>query len=352
MVNLHRQQQDKTQPVKGGIPLVIKGAVTVANKIFGCIRETSENRALAGACIKAWDKDIGDDDFLGETISDTEGYYAISYPDSLWDTIPGAGSLTRPDIYVTVSIRNAAGEWVIIAKSPVYKDHKLSEDLSINLDCTVEKPVAKHTHFEPALHGFHFANNFNLTVDIMNLKLGSWNMGFCGGMCACALNRYKKNISIPADTEPPVQGLPLYKELLTRQITSMVTILAKIYDWQSAPDITKWYRKHSVGFRTKKQWSLLKEELDKGRPVILILIRSAGYFANPTDNHQVIATGYEYHSTTGDLKIYTYDPNWPDTGTHLSFCFGLADDQIRAQDSTGADLRGFFVNPNTDLASE
>jgi len=322
----------------------------MAKKIFGFVRDSVSKHPLCGACIKAWDEDIGDDDFLGQALTDAKGYYEISYQDGLWDRAPLSADMWLPDIYITVSVRNVVDDWVIIAKSMTFKDHDLSKDLPLDMDVEIQSPVMRMTTFDPLTHGFHFINSFDLKLEIMNQKVGEWGMGLCGGMCAGALYRYLKHAPVPHDCNPPVQGTPLYTELLNRQIASMATIIPMIYDWQSAPDDAFWYRKKSIGYRTKKQWPLLKAKLDAGQPVLLILIRAAGYFGDLSENHQVVATGYQFHPTTGDLKIHLYDPNWPDCCSCIELNCGLPNDQINARYSSSENLRGFFVNPCTALA--
>jgi hypothetical protein len=91
--------------------------------------------------------------------------------------------------------------------------------------------------------------------------------------------------------------------------------------------------------------------LDAGRPTVIVLIRKEGTFANPSGNHQVLATGYEYDPLTKDLRIKAYDPNHRDKTVDLTMNLGLADNNLDARQSTGERLRGFFVNPSGDAAA-
>jgi hypothetical protein len=326
----------------------------MSKKIFGTIRDTAAGgRPVRGLRVQAWDDDYPDaDDFMGEAITDANGNYEIRYSDGHWDpSISPRATTWRPDIYITVAIKNAGDQWVLMKKSSVHSDHKLEDDLQIDLDVEIEQPMVKTPTFQPQKHGFHFVNSFTISPDILGVDLGSWNMGLCGGMCAAALNRFRNNTDIPDTTEIPVQGTALYDELLRRQIRTLFNILDDIYDWQSAPDEEHWHRKRSVGARTKKEWWKLKNELDNDTPAILVLIREEGYLANPTLNHQVLAIGYEYDPTTKDLQIQVYDPNYPDETNTLSMSLGLPNSQLNASASTGERVRGFFVNPNGDTAS-
>jgi len=326
----------------------------MSRKIFGTIRDATDGgRPVQGLRVQAWDDDYPDgDDFMGEAITDANGYYEINYSGGHWDPLASPRATTwRPDIYVTVAIKNAGGQWVQMKKSGVHSDHKLEEDLQIDLDVEIKPPIAKMTPFQPEKHGFHFVNFFTISPDILGVDLGSWNMGLCGGMCAAALNRIRNDADVPDTAEIPVQGTALYDELLQRQIRTLFNILDDIYDWQSAPDEEHWHRKRSVGARTKREWQKLRNELDNDRPAILVLIREEGYLANPTLNHQVLAIGYDYNPTTKDLQIQVYDPNEPNRTNALSMNLGLPNSWLNASASTGERVRGFFVNPNGDAAS-
>jgi hypothetical protein len=317
----------------------------MARKIFGRISNQS-GAGVGGLRVQAWDDDWPDDnDFMGEAITDPNGDYSISYDDGHWDPAPHSITTWRPDIFIAVQAPTATGAWAHLEKSSVHKNHKLRDDLRIDLHVRIVPPEEGKTPFNPKTHGFHFGNHFTVTPSLLGMKLGTWNMGFCGGMCADALDRYGKGVPIPPDTTPPVQGTALFTELLEFQKGSLsAAVVSKIYDWQSAPDEGHTIRKHSVGWRTKQEWPQLKRELDAARPTQLVLIRVEGYLSNLSDNHQVVAIGYVWNPTSKDLTINVYDPNKPDTIGTLTMNFGLPDSKIRARDSSGQRLRGFFVN--------
>jgi hypothetical protein len=308
---------------------------------------------VPGLRVQAWDDDWpAGDDFMGEDITDTNGQYEIAYADVHWDTAGVDFYSGRPDIYITVEIRNARDKWVRLGKSQVFKDHDLSTDLQIDLDVEITPSIQKTIPFIPGQHGFHFINDFILKPDILGLNLGKWEMGFCGGMCAGALQRFIQHLPIPADTVTPADDSPLFEELLARQIRSFpVDLLPVLYDWQSAPDVSNPWRKISIAERTKAEWPKLKRELDADRPTILILIRSDGYLGNPTRNHQVLAIGYTFHPATKDLTITEYDPNRPNKEYTLSMSLGLPDGSLYLKDSASRKTRGFLLNPAGPFAS-
>lgn len=320
----------------------------MARKIHGTIRNIADGGApVKGLRIQAWDEDWPDgDDFMGRSYTNAAGKFNISYQPGHWDDSIFGLSSWLPDIFITADVKNASGKWVHLGKSQVFKDHPLDKDLQIDLEVNIQEIKAKKTAFDPNEHGFHFYNYFTLDPDLLGVDLGTWYMGFCGGMCAAALNRFSKGEDIPEDEDIPEEGTPLFDELLFRQMRSTpLDLMPTLYDWQSAPDASTFWRKPSIGQRTKREWPKLKYELDKGRPTIIILIRARGYFGNPTRNHQVLAIGYELDPARKDLEIQVYDPNKPKQTNTLAMNLGLPDGRLHFKDSSGSRTRGFLVNP-------
>lgn len=327
----------------------------MANKIFGTVTNVAtQGEPVSGLRISAWDDDWPDgDDFLGETITNTKGQFELSYSDAYWDPKIEGFDSWRPDIYIIAEIRNKSRRWIRLSKSQIFKDHDLKQDLQINLEVNIQSAFIQKTNFNPKEHGFHFINFFELKPDIFGIDLGTWEMGFCGGMCAGALNRLKNNIKPPPDVNTPADNTPLFEELFQRQFNSTPPdLMVVLYEWQSAPSVSSVWRKQSLANRARGEWNKLKQELDNGKPTILILIRANGYFDNPTKNHQVLATGYEFDPATKDLVIFTYDPNVRDTVSTLSMCLGLPDGSLYLKDSASKTTRGFLVNPHGAKASE
>ena len=153
----------------------------MTRKIFGTIRnEVNGGLPVSGLKVQAWDDDWPEgDDFMGEDLTDAKGQYEIAYSDGHWDSSIGDLNASRPDIYITVSIKNSSGKWIRLGKSQVFKDHDLGIDLPIDLIVDIHQPVSKKLGFLPKQHGFHFINNFTLAPDILGIDLGKWEMGFC-----------------------------------------------------------------------------------------------------------------------------------------------------------------------------
>ena len=71
-----------------------------------------------------------------------------------------------------------------------------------------------------------------------------------------------------------------------------------------------------------------------------------------TQNHQVMAIGYEYNPSTKDLTIHEYDPNLPDEMTKLHMNPGLPGNQLNLVDTAKEPTRGFFINTAGDAARD
>lgn len=327
-------------------------------KIYG--RLTSNKQPLADALVIARDSDTavpGDkDDFMGQTLTASDGSFTIRYEGGNWDPkIPYSNSY-RPDIYLKAKVRSAAsGEWVKVWQSKIYSNWKQKDPLEINAEIPRAARASKViANFDPERFGFDFANSFQVSTSDMGLpgNIGTFGMGFCGGMSAGALHRFETGTPAPNDTQTPTSGTPLFRELFDRQKKSLTPgVLAKILEWQASPDEPHSHTPHSMGYRTRREWPVLKAMIDDSQPAILVLIREEGLTANPTNNHQVLAFGYDHDPSTGDLWVTIYDPNLYGATSKISMCLGA--ENIRGSDpSSGKRMRGFFVNPNTADAAK
>lgn len=205
--------------------------------------------------------------------------------------------------------------------------------------------ITLKTRFIPQIHGFKFDNSgFHLTAADLGLDSDvavTQDFGLCGGMSFAALDRFFSERQVEARTDTPDSADPLFNELLTRQIDTLRDgVWKKVLNWQSAPDMGHLIRKHSVGYRTKKEWPTIKEKLDSGIPITLCLICVEGYTANPTKNHQVVA--YHYEERDERIFIWVYDPNHPGDPQFISV--NLEENNIDGQHSSPhlERLRGFF----------
>jgi hypothetical protein len=326
----------------------------MSNRIYGYITDSSRgDMPVGGLRVLVWDRDwLNGDDILGEANTDGNGHYEVRFQGRNWDKSLGIFTFGRPDIYISVDNKNSTGKWVRLAESEENRNHDLTQDLRIDLQVMMGSPVSKHTTFIPDVNGFHFINSFIVKPDILGVDLVEWQMGFCGGMCAGALNRFTAGLEIPQDEIPPGSDSPLHDELRVRQLKTMsIKMLPQMFEWQSAPEISTNKRKLGIGERTRDEWPKVKGALDDGKPTIIILIRASGYLGNPTLNHQVLAVGYDFDPATMDIKLFTYDPNIPGTTQTITCNIGLPEGRLDLTDSASPKTRGFFINPQGENAA-
>jgi hypothetical protein len=202
------------------------------------------------------------------------------------------------------------------------------------------------TAFQPAQHGFHFANYFvNVIADVPGvgrLQTG----GRCGGMAFCALDHFFFNQNVPAftgaDFAPalvPPDTHPLAQYIYQRQLDSFLTLTApKFVVWTLAPDKPNFFSKGLRRRTREDEFQKLKQAIDRGMPVTLGLI-VARDLSGLGRNHQVVAYGYE--DEAGTLTVHIYDVNWP--AQELTLTAG-PDDAMWLESSAGNEQwRGWFV---------
>jgi hypothetical protein len=166
------------------------------------------------------------------------------------------------------------------------------------------------TTFQPALHGFHFANEF------ANHVLGGWTTyGRCGGMAYTALDYYFAKLPIPTHVptdfpggEVPPDGSALADGIYQRLLSS----------WSDSP--LQWLAVPLDSDATLAQriWDSeipkLREAIRTGRPVPLGLYE--GHAPADGSDHQLICYGYD-ELAGGGVKLWLYDNNYPDVEVPL-----------------------------------
>jgi len=199
------------------------------------------------------------------------------------------------------------------------------------------------TAFSPSTHGFRFTNRFDYSFDfelplVGKVDLGELVLGLCGGMCFVALDYFYAGGSIPSGTRGPAKGTQLRRHLEARQLESLAPPagILKVLNWMVLPDGE--VARLTAGRESRK----LRTRIDRGEPVVLALIRE-GRVGNPTKNHQVVATAYQFDEQMRQLKIDLYDPNHPGRAPNLAFDLSNPALGIAAKQSSGEALRGFFV---------
>jgi hypothetical protein len=208
------------------------------------------------------------------------------------------------------------------------------------------------TYFRPSIHGWPFGNLWKYTFPFNTLSL---EMGYCGGMCWTALQRFYDGIPIARGTPAPPQGDPLYDEIFAVQQGSLSSMkVGAIFEWQASPDLDK----DGLGYRTQKEWPKVRGFLDASKPVTLTLIVHSNdvYPWHLSDNHRVVAYAYDVRpvdpaegapaGADSHVTLYIYDPNYPDEDdVCLTFFTGGKRSKIRLRHNRpDEEVHGFFVD--------
>lgn len=72
-------------------------------RIEGVVRELESGRPLSGLYVRAFDKDVLRDDFLGDAVTDATGRFEIRFDDSRFKDLLES----KPDIYLCVFVPDA-----------------------------------------------------------------------------------------------------------------------------------------------------------------------------------------------------------------------------------------------------
>jgi murein DD-endopeptidase MepM/ murein hydrolase activator NlpD len=202
------------------------------------------------------------------------------------------------------------------------------------------------TNFIQSSHGFQFPNRFEVRLPTKfqfpfsgSVDLNQVVFGLCGGMCFTALDYFKLNELPPMYFDVKEIDQKLFVYLCERQLESLkIPTLFKVFEWMLSEDQT------IATKMSRYEIPKLRRLLDKGEPAVLALIRVRG-LDDPTQNHQVLATGYEYDPVSKDYTINLYDPNHPHKEPTLKLNLSEPKSGPKISQSTGEHLRGFFIIP-------
>jgi murein DD-endopeptidase MepM/ murein hydrolase activator NlpD len=202
------------------------------------------------------------------------------------------------------------------------------------------------TPFSYQQHGFNFINSFELKLPVKfqlpfgaSVDLSHVVFGLCGGMCFSALDYFHLGELPPRFDDVKKIDRKLFIYLCERQLESMkISTLLKVFEWMLLEEKTLAAR--LVRYEIPK----LRRMLDHGEPAVLALIRGRG-LDDPTKNHQVLATGYQFDPETKKYQITLYDPNHPLKNPSLSLDLSNPKAGLELEQSTGEYLRGFFIIP-------
>jgi len=170
----------------------------------------------------------------------------------------------------------------------------------------------KMTSFKPNQHGFKFVNTFhNNFVSEIDWRTG----GLCGGMVYSALDYYNARKTIPHQDYRPNDGTALHTHIYSQQVES---IKRNIDQWAEL-GLNPGGARNEEFFRwgMKDRLRDIIYYVDRNKPMPLGLMGAGG--AHNGGEHQVLVIGYElgrykgdYGAYQSDLKIFTYNPNYPD----------------------------------------
>jgi hypothetical protein len=170
--------------------------------------------------------------------------------------------------------------------------------------------------FLPSVNGLHFANRWEpgptVRLGILDPRLigvGDAKHGLCGGMVRLTRERFERGLSPPPDRIAPVNGSPLFRVLVRRQVQSLRWLRVPWRFWRAAvmPPAALVRRSLAV------EWPAIRASIDAGRLATVGLVRHHGW--NPfqlSRDHQVLAYGYAVDPGSGSITLRVYDPNWPD----------------------------------------
>jgi hypothetical protein len=177
---------------------------------------------------------------------------------------------------------------------------------------------AAMTAFDPAVHGFKFANTFSNNV---LPEFDYRTDGLCAGMVFATLDYYR-NPSVPLPTQDygPGEGSPLRSYLYRRQMDSILDRNhVKWVELSVNPEGARNREFYRWGLEKGGRLDELKRRIRAGEPVPLGL-KSCG--SHCSGDHVVLAVGYDVGTFAGEfvdgptgnqnlVKIYIYNPNAP-----------------------------------------
>lgn len=266
------------------------------------------------------------------------GYYRIKSPSGVCLSQKRVITLTvepeaNEDSQLWRVQENADGFYTLITKTGKYLTYNmpnLRNKQAIAFANTADNSVKQQWHlikmtddgrvmtsFNPAEHGFKFANTFQ-GVDA-SYRYG----GLCGGMVYASMDYFRARKPIPPQTYKPANRTPLQSYIYGRQNdAAMVNQLDKWMELQINPfgwrdnEFYEWGLKGTGGGRIEE----LRGLLDARNPAPLGFYEGGvkDYSGNNYGDHQILAVGYSMGRYRGDLgknkqdfKILVYDPNHP-----------------------------------------
>jgi hypothetical protein len=174
-----------------------------------------------------------------------------------------------------------------------------------------------NTEFRPQTHGFAFANQFKIPLQMFDI---TW-AGLCGGMAYTALDYYFNRLPVPTQRYMPSPTHPMHRYLFQRQLQSLEANKDKWLELAVNPGGARNREFFNWGLQVGSgRLGELRRQIDAGRPVVIGLWECGGDCGcrECVKSHQVVAIGYDLGRYYGDLsrypqdvRIFVYDPNYP-----------------------------------------
>lgn len=80
----------------------MRGSEKYWEAVVGRVVHSESGEPVKGVTVRAYDKDLVKDDFLGEMVTGADGTFRIEFPQSAYDTAVSVAE-GRPDIYLRLS---------------------------------------------------------------------------------------------------------------------------------------------------------------------------------------------------------------------------------------------------------
>lgn len=156
--------------------------------------------------------------------------------------------------------------------------------------------------FNPAVHGFHFANRFKSHGPIQT-------GGLCGGMCLAAFNFFRYGMKIPPHKDADIDFDVNYDLSVNTSGTDALTDYIFQSQLATFTNISMVSFSGTIDPVYTNEFNKTKAKLENKQYVILGLKGQPGH-----DGHQVLCYGYDVNG----LKLFVYDPNHPDVETYIT----------------------------------
>ena len=208
-------------------------------------------------------------------------------------------------------------------------------------------PSNEIARFRPTRYGYRFRNVWPkqpalfLSLGAIRIPFGDTSRGLCGGMVFAARDRFERDEDAPPDPTPPQAGLPLFREIVERQLASFGPLLVSvpIRFWLAAARGEARRIRETV----QRAWPAIRADIDAGRPAMIGLVRLATVNPLAPLGHQVV--GFRYDETPDRVAIGVYDPNHPGEDDVEIVLVRSADGRASLTQSTGEDVIGLLSLP-------